>query len=150
MDTKRPGREAYPCDRRKPRPATKNGDWNDEEQDSEDPEAHDDGHEQAMADTVVAHDTHGRIHGDSKHEKPAHGISNLQPNALEKAEGIGGMYCLFVEPAEADHEPEALLRVCQGEVVNEHHIVVVCERAPVVFLPADEPICKEAEEGKCG
>lgn len=59
------------------------------------------------------------------------------------------MDCLFVEPAEADHEPETLLGVCQGEIVYKYHIVVVSEWASVVFLPENEPICKETEEREC-
>lgn len=58
----------YPCDCRKPRPPTENGDWDDEEKDSENPEAHDDGYEQAMADVVVAHDAQSGIYGDGQHE----------------------------------------------------------------------------------
>lgn len=51
-------------------------------------------------------------------------------------------------PVISDRKGRSLLDICQKQIVNEEHILILGKRAFIKASPEDKPIGKEEEEGK--
>jgi hypothetical protein len=57
---------------------------------------------------------HEGMKSDSKHEHSTHGITNLKPNSLQEASGVGGVKRVLTDPPQTDDESQSLNEISKS------------------------------------